>query len=655
MPAPLDRRKNLNIDTGLSRNYHNMPPINLDEIIHYRPPTEKTQFQAPQSIGLYPHGYPNLSSEAPIPSRSFHRNEVWPGAPLSTNAHGPRMIFRPPVESGPSLPPSESAAEVAFDLPDDLGLDFPNVTLENFDDPVSLSGQGDYCDKWGHDDGWRKGTNMLPLKDPGESDSVKEPSVSSLALLGDEHSIVAEANESGKKILPSRSPDAAKVEDRKLQNSSATVSTTAKEHLNTKFCEHALSSTDEKNHDPPSGLPPGEVSSSTGDVEVGPDELRLKSPVCTNSEVIPPDEHGSHLIAECCEGIQAEANEAAFTDAENELSPKEVEIPSTSCESNRISSSGRRPISMSPISPRGEGQSEYKQIDTGANMASVSKLQSVVITNSRSRAPPGRSKRKRGPSTSSHDDSCSDGSSDADDADYVSESSILSPRSKRAERAAVQSSPAHLRHNKTLHRNIPSRHSVFRASKNKDSHQVTRDQRPISSLSDMETIPIRGFLTREILLSKVVYSITFEERNEGTCLQEPGGTPSSCEHKAKRRKPHLQKTAQVGKPIGPARVLSNEDELLIELKERRKLKWKEIGEYFPKRSVGSLQVRYSTRLKSRGDPKNQTAYSRSRRGETCQSSGLLATNVNSRATEGPLRQRYGPPRRRQTVDRYSPV
>lgn len=436
-----------------------------------------------------------------------------------------------------------------------------------------------------------------------------------------------------------------------MQDINTTVSTNIEEYLNTATNEHTLGSTDEKNHDPPSGLLSGDVASSIGDVEVGANELRLKSPVCTNSAEKTPQECGGHSIAERCDSIQAEANEAVVTDAENELPHKEIEITSASCETNQIRSSGR-PISISPILQRGGGQSTCNRIDTDVNLPSVSELQSVVITNSRSRerdtrkvapsAPTARPKRKRGPSGSSHIDSCSDGSSDVDDPDYVSESYILSRGSKRAGRAAVKSSPAHLRPNKNPRRNLPSRRSVSRPSKNEESHpQVTRDRHPISSLSDMETISIRGFLTREMLLSKIVYSITFEERPEHTytCLQEPGGAPPDCERKAQGRKLPRQKKSQVEKSIKPARVLSKDDELLIELKEERGLTWKEIGEHFPKRSVGSLQVRYSTRLKSR----------RGRR------DGLSATNVKSKATEPSLRQRYGPPRRRQTVDRYSPV
>lgn len=90
-------------------------------------------------------------------------------------------------------------------------------------------------------------------------------------------------------------------------------------------------------------------------------------------------------------------------------------------------------------------------------------------------------------------------------------------------------------------------------------------------------------LTREILLSKVVHSITFEERKESPCLQEPGGTPPDCEREAQRRKLPQQKKSQVGKSIRPARILSKDDELLIEVKEERGLTWKQIGEYFPKR------------------------------------------------------------------------
>lgn len=41
-----------------------------------------------------------------------------------------------------------------------------------------------------------------------------------------------------------------------------------------------------------------------------------------------------------------------------------------------------------------------------------------------------------------------------------------------------------------------------------------------------------------------------------------------------------------------ARILSKDDELVIKLREEKGMKWKEIGKYFPTRSVGLLQGRY---------------------------------------------------------------
>lgn len=283
------------------------------------------------------------------------------------------------------------------------------------------------------------------------------------------------------------------MEHKILRDSSTTVSTAGKELLNRATNEHAFSSKDETNHDTPSDLLSGDFSSSTGDVEVGPGELRLKSPVYTYSEGIPPEERGGHLIGERCESIQAEANEAELIDAENELPQKEIKITSISCEPNRTRSS-ERPIFISPISQHDGRLSKCNRTDKDPNLHSVSELQSVVITNPRSRergmrefsptAPTARPKRKRGPSESLHDVSCSDGSHEADDADDASESSNLSRRSKEAAQTATQSSPTHLRHRKGPLLNVPSRRSISRTSRNEKSHpQALRNQCPISSLS----------------------------------------------------------------------------------------------------------------------------------------------------------------------------
>ena len=76
-------------------------------------------------------------------------------------------------------------------------------------------------------------------------------------------------------------------------------------------------------------------------------------------------------------------------------------------------------------------------------------------------------------------------------------------RLKRAKRSAVQLKPRPPRQNTT-------RLLVDEAVQSK----VAADQTSPTSLHDIEPIPIRGFLTRQILLSRVIYSVTFEEQAE---------------------------------------------------------------------------------------------------------------------------------------------
>jgi hypothetical protein len=47
------------------------------------------------------------------------------------------MISRSPIEPGPSLPLTKSAREVALDLSDKIGIDFPGMTLEEDTDGLA--------------------------------------------------------------------------------------------------------------------------------------------------------------------------------------------------------------------------------------------------------------------------------------------------------------------------------------------------------------------------------------------------------------------------------------------------------------------------------------------------------------------------------------
>jgi len=54
------------------------------------------------------------------------------------------------------------------------------------------------------------------------------------------------------------------------------------------------------------------------------------------------------------------------------------------------------------------------------------------------------------------------------------------------------------------------------------------------------------------------------------------------------------------RPRGPKlKFTPEDDQLLIDLKEKKNLAWKQIADFFPGRSSGTLQVRYCTKLKAK--------------------------------------------------------
>ncbi|KAJ3463953.1 hypothetical protein MRS44_008739 [Fusarium solani] len=58
--------------------------------------------------------------------------------------------------------------------------------------------------------------------------------------------------------------------------------------------------------------------------------------------------------------------------------------------------------------------------------------------------------------------------------------------------------------------------------------------------------------------------------------------------------------APAPRPRGPKlKFTPEDDQLLIELKENKNLTWKQIADFFPGRSSGTLQVRYCTKLKAK--------------------------------------------------------
>ncbi|KAI9849390.1 MAG: hypothetical protein M1838_000163 [Thelocarpon superellum] len=86
---------------------------------------------------------------------------------------------------------------------------------------------------------------------------------------------------------------------------------------------------------------------------------------------------------------------------------------------------------------------------------------------------------------------------------------------------------------------------------------------------------------------------TKQARREGGRPSESAGGPPSVVGQEGMPEP-------APAPRGPKlKFTSDDDQLLVELKENKNLTWKQIADFFPGRSSGTLQVRYCTKLKAK--------------------------------------------------------
>ncbi|OQE69863.1 hypothetical protein PENNAL_c0126G00812, partial [Penicillium nalgiovense] len=99
---------------------------------------------------------------------------------------------------------------------------------------------------------------------------------------------------------------------------------------------------------------------------------------------------------------------------------------------------------------------------------------------------------------------------------------------------------------------------------------------PATNLQDIQTIP---------------------EDRQASCPHGPTKGPAYDKNLDNTR--HATQSSSKKQPARATRFLPDEDDRLIELKEQRGLPWSRIVKHFPGRTKGSLQVRYSTRLKDR--------------------------------------------------------
>jgi len=127
------------------------------------------------------------------------------------------------------------------------------------------------------------------------------------------------------------------------------------------------------------------------------------------------------------------------------------------------------------------------------------------------------------------------------------------------------------------------------------------------SMQESEEIPIRGYLTLKTIESKVMYCLTFSQElfpGPGRTLQRQG-VPRSSSSSDVRKSEKLPAQEEAMSRRVTSRFSSDEDDLLLR-KKGEGLSWDEISKYFPERTKGTLQVHYSTKLKTRSKTSKST-------------------------------------------------
>jgi hypothetical protein len=190
----------------------------------------------------------------------------------------------------------------------------------------------------------------------------------------------------------------------------------------------------------------------------------------------------------------------------------------------------------------------------------------------------------------------SESSDDSDDGEYIEECPRLAKRSKR------------VRFSDTM------RHAPYESQETPISPADTFDNESqgiaevTSDMYESEEIQIRGVLRLKTVGPKILYNLTF--------YQEPSPRPVDVEerqddatgtirtgHSVRSASPRMAGRCRASR--GRYSFSEKDDQRLKRLKEEG-LPWDKIAEQFPGSTKGSLQVRYSTKLKDRLENTNKS-------------------------------------------------
>jgi hypothetical protein len=107
-----------------------MAPINLDDVIHYRPPTKKPHFKLFRAPGSHDRIHSQIPLDRPAPAHLFlssqHRHS---SLPFSGHAPYLQSHFHAPSEVETLLAPNEFAEEVTIDSSNEFEMDFLSASL----------------------------------------------------------------------------------------------------------------------------------------------------------------------------------------------------------------------------------------------------------------------------------------------------------------------------------------------------------------------------------------------------------------------------------------------------------------------------------------------------------------------------------------------
>jgi hypothetical protein len=164
-----------------------------------------------------------------------------------------------------------------------------------------------------------------------------------------------------------------------------------------------------------------------------------------------------------------------------------------------------------------------------------------------------------------------------------------------------------------------------------------------NKMSNIQAMDVEGIFTRDVDTRGDTWSWCFKERK----TTSPSSVqPGDSVHPA----PNITHNSQSSKLRRQKKRIpysTEEEKLLIDLKKKQNLPWREIAKHFPRRKTSSLQVHYSTKLKDREAGTSKANHDHRDEYYTAKPS-LQLTEDNT------PRQRYGLRSNRRSPGRFAP-